>query len=195
MILRSRVIFIVSVILIFSGCDGIYHLIHVSDEGNGKSSKPQHFIYCNPDSTLYVEISGGCIQEPLTKKVKAAGLYIYMNSQCQDSCEYVFSRTSILSGSHAIYPDDISVNYFSLNSSKKENLIEYDGKEKSYFKEVSFLIGPGRMEVFFSYSSFYDSLGYLHFPIKADIGYIVHGSDTVSLNDIDFSAVRGYARN
>jgi len=186
--IRSLIISIL--IIAASGCDGGYWLVHIPDEGDEPAADSRSYTYSETKGAFCVKIEGGATQSPYTRKVQARYLTIYWESRCEDSCEYVFRQPSIISGHNIISPTTFFADYYPLESNKRKDIDGLNRYERDDLSEITFAVAPGRVKLSFRYSSFYDSLGFLQFPITANFGYIVCGGDTLTIDSIKFGATR-----
>jgi len=177
-------------IFFVSGCDGYYRLVHIPNEGDITADTSIRYTYRDSDGRLSVEIYGGASQSPYTSKVEAGHLWLFMESRCEDSCEYVFWRPYLISGRNTIHPDIFSADYIPLGNEKKMDIVDLRRDEDDNLDEMVFTVGPGHVKSALHYSSYYDTIGLLEFPIAVNMGYIVCGNDTINIEGIKFEASR-----
>lgn len=190
MLSKIRSLTIGILIIAASGCDGYYWLVHVPDEGDMSAADTISYAYSETTGTFSVKIDGGDTQSPYTRKVQAGGLKIYWESRCEDSCKYVFRRPCILSDTSVIYPGGFSADYYPLENNRKKSISNRYRKQGDDLNEISFGVAPGRVKIWLGYSTYYEGLGFLHFPIIANFGYVICGRDTISIDSIKFDATR-----
>lgn len=186
--IRSLIIGII--IMAASGCDGYYWLVHVPDEGDNSAADSLSYAYSEAKGLFSVRIDGGQTQSPYTRKVQAGDLRIYLDGRCEDSCEYIFPQPSIISGPNVIYPGGLFANFYPLEGDKKKNIFNVRRQKGEDLNEINLAVAPGRVKMRFDYAPYYESLGFLQFPIMANFGYVVCGSDTVAIDSVKFDATR-----
>lgn len=169
--------------------DGAYNLIPIEEERKLKANLEPNRVYSDSSSCLTVDISGGSLQAPFTKKVEAADLWLTLKISSDKQFMISFSNPHIISGENNIYVDRYSINF---QESEKEKKKEIGGcrDDDNPIKDIRYTFQPGIAYINLHFSSYYDGLGFLQFPIDVNLGSVYCDKDTLNLDNVIFTATR-----
>jgi hypothetical protein len=171
------------------GCaDGFYYLVPHPDESSFVPDKTTATKAVVESDDVTVTIQGGAIQKP-GRNIKAAHLKTLIAIESTKSFTYHTLQPSIYTNEQVNIPAaSLYVTYIPVTRDKRENIARLLRKENDTLDYRIFTFEPGIAEINYNFSSYYNGLGFIQYPIFLEAGMVDCDGDTLSLQKLLFDA-------